>query len=94
LPVALGGGSAAVRTEWTEKDVVVLGDCIKVRFTFNFEDKVFLDFLSGPSSGEDFDLSSFRSKVSLDATDNGARVATDVFREGRSGGWVDDNCVL
>jgi hypothetical protein len=34
LSVALSGGCATVRTEWSEKNIVVLGNCVKRRSTF------------------------------------------------------------
>jgi hypothetical protein len=45
LSVPFGGGSATVRAEWAEEDVVVFGDNIKRWFTLEFEDEILFDLL-------------------------------------------------
>jgi hypothetical protein len=94
LSVAFSRGSVTFGAEGTEEDVIVFGDGIQIRLTLKFEDEILSNFLCGPTSGEDFDFSGFRSKVSLDPTNNWARVTTDMLREGRGGERVDNDGVF
>jgi hypothetical protein len=81
LTIALSGGGSAVRAEGAEKDVVIFGDGIKGRFTFKFEDKILLNFLGRPSSGDYLYFGGFGLKVVLNGANKAAGVSFDMFGE-------------
>jgi hypothetical protein len=94
LSVPLSRGSAAIWAEWSEKNIVILGNGVEGWFPLKFEDEVLLDFLRGPASRNDLDFCRFRPEVVLDRADEAAGVAFDMFWEGRHRVSVKDNGVF